>query len=485
MTLLSKSNYLKGLQCPKLLWTSIHDKDQLPEITKQDQKKFDEGSQVGQLAKQLFPDGIDIPEDDFKENLEKSKELIKQRKCLFEVAIRKDDLYSRADILDPVGKDQWDIIEVKSGTKVKPVNIEDVAFQKYVYEKSGLKIRKCFLLHLNNEYIRKGEINIQELFTKEDITEEVNKIKDIEKRVAKMLDTINSPNCPNIDIHIKCNDPYPCPLEKDCWGFLPNNSIFELYRLHKKKCFHLISEGVYEMKDIPSNFKLNDKQKIQCKCAETGEPHIDKVEIKKFLDDLKYPLYYLDFETYSTAVPLYDGLKPYSQVPFQFSLHIQKEPSGETEHFEFLGSKGDCRLEFITKLKEFLGTKGHIVVYNQSFEKARLKELAEFFPEFKEWVDSINKRIIDLLIPFRDFCYYHPNQKGSCSIKKVLPSITGKGYDGMEIDNGGLASFEYFDMIFGNREDKDKIRKNLLKYCKLDTEGMVWIINTLREKVNK
>ncbi|MBT4208168.1 DUF2779 domain-containing protein, partial [Candidatus Woesearchaeota archaeon] len=153
MVLLSKSKYLIGLQCLKYFWISLHEKDRIPEVDLATQHKFDQGHLVGQLAKQLFPDGIDIPEADFKQNLEKTKEFIKLGKPLFEPAFMVGNLYSRADILVPNG-DGWDIIEVKSGTKVKDINVHDVAFQKYVYELAGLKIKKCFLMHINNEYVK-------------------------------------------------------------------------------------------------------------------------------------------------------------------------------------------------------------------------------------------------------------------------------------------------------------------------------------------
>ncbi len=178
MPLLTKSRYLIGLQCPKYLWISLHEPENIPEVDMSAQHRFDQGHIVGQLAKRLFPDGIDIPEEDFKENIAKTKEFLKLGEPLFEAAFQVGNIYSRADILVPVGK-KWDIIEVKSGTKVKEVNIHDVSFQKHVYEESGLKIRKCFLLHVNNEFVKNGEINPEEFFTKEDITEEVEAIVDI------------------------------------------------------------------------------------------------------------------------------------------------------------------------------------------------------------------------------------------------------------------------------------------------------------------
>ena len=216
---------------------------------------------------------------------------------------------------------------------------------------------------------------------------------------------------------------------------------------------------------------ISDKQGIQHACEQKNEVYIHQEGLKHFLNTLKGTLYYLDFETFSTAVPLLDGTKPYQQIPFQFSLHVNGE------HHEFLGDKLDCRLEFLKELKKVLGSTGTIVTYNQSFEIGRLRELGAAFPEYKDWVESVVVRIVDLIVPFRQFHYYNPKQKGSCGLKKVLPAITGKDYSHLEINDGGTASLSYLNMIYNNGPD---VRNNLLKYCELDTEGMVWIVDELR-----
>ncbi|MCK4922867.1 MAG: DUF2779 domain-containing protein, partial [Bacteroidales bacterium] len=213
--------------------------------------------------------------------------------------------------------------------------------------------------------------------------------------------------------------------------------------------------------------------------------------IKKFLDTLKHPLYFLDFETFNTAIPLYDGVRPYQQITFQFSLYVQDKPDGKLVHHSFLAEgKEDPRLMFLSSLQKVLGEKGSIIAYNQSFEIGRLKELAEAFTDYKKWIESILPRFIDLMVPFRKFYYYNPVQQGSASIKKVLPAITGKGYDDMEISEGGTASLEFLritqgasDGTFPDNNEIKKVRENLEKYCALDTEGMVWIVNRLKELI--
>jgi len=488
--LLTKSKYMVGLQCPKHLWILFHQKDKIPEIDEQTQHKFDQGHLVGEFAKSLFPNGIDIDTSDFKKNLEESKKLLTSGKPIFEAGFMFDRLYSRADILQPIKKDTFDLIEVKSSTEVKDENIDDVTFQKYCYEKSGIKIRKCFLMYVNNEYIKKGDIKPQDFFKKEDITLNVNeRIEWIDEKIKEMFKVIDSKDIPNTKINLCCKDPYECPLLDDCWSFLPEPNIFNLYYGKKKVLFELFESGVKVVSDIPSDFKLNDKQKIQHKCEKNNQIHIDKKGINSFLKTLKYPLYFLDFETYGTVIPLYDNLKPYQQIPFQFSLHTIDKKGTKPKHYSFL-TKGtdDPRDEFIKELKNLLGTKGSIIVYNQGFEQGKLNEIAEFLPKYKPWVNQTIKRMVDLLKPFRDFSYYNPKQKGSCSLKKVLPALTGKSYQGMEIAEGGTASLRYLYSVHGaydgtkaSPEEVKKIREDLEKYCCLDTEGMIWIADKLRE----
>ncbi|MFH1333636.1 MAG: DUF2779 domain-containing protein, partial [archaeon] len=449
-----------------------------PEPSTSDLFRFDQGTEVGELAKQLFPEGINIPDKDFKENLELTKKALKKKKPLFEAGIGYNDLFSRADILVPI-KDQWDIIEVKSSTEVKDVNLHDVSFQKHVYEKAGLKIRKCFLCHINKEFRKKGKIKPKELLKLEDITKEVDLISvGIEKRIEDMLGIIVSKTCPKISLGPYCKDPYECAI--DCQSELPDGNVLELYRIGKKG-YALLDENIELISELQDTYKLSDKQHIQKKCSKTKKPYIQKESLRHFLKPITEPIYFLDFETFATAIPIYDNTKPYQNIPFQFSLHIKDK---SLKHISFLHkTKSDPRLQFLKELKKSLGDKGPIVVYNQSFEKGRLKELAEAYPKYEKWVESVNNRMVDLLIPFRNFHYYHPKQKGSASIKVVLPAVTGKSYKDLDIASGGDASVSYYNVIFKKGKNKAKVMKDLEKYCGLDTVGMVWILEELRKLV--
>jgi len=482
MALLTKSKYMIGLKCPAYLWMAINDKASLPEFDDVAKHRFAEGNEVGELAKQLFPKGIDIPTDEgFNQNISHTQDAMALKLPVFEAAIMHDRLYARADVLNPKGA-KWDLYEVKSTTKVKPEHIHDVSFQKYCYELAGLKINKCYVLHLNNEYIHKSKLNIKALFTETDVTSKVEKaLVGMQGRVKNMLKIIDSETRPKTQIHCDCKKPYVCPLMKDCWDFLPDENVFDLIR-GGALSFDLFSQDILHIKDIPRDYNLGEKQSIQRKCAINSKTHVDKWKIKQFLDTLEYPLYHLDFETFQSAIPIFDNSKPYQQIPFQFSLHIENK-DGSLKHHSFVAStKGDPRESFAKELKKVLGKKGSIIVYYQSFEKARLQEIAEALPKYAPWVKSVLPRVIDLYEPFSKFHYYNPVQKGSASIKKVLPAVTGKGYEGLEISGGMEASLAFIKLRKGvSKSEEAKIRKDLEVYCGLDTEAMIWIIQNIIE----
>jgi hypothetical protein len=482
--MLSKSRYLNGIQCPRLLWISCNEPERIPKPDAATQHVFDQGRFVGELAKKLFPNGIDIPQGDFMENIATTKELLAKRKPLFEAGIRSEKIYCRVDILNPVNDDEWGIVEIKSSTSVKDVHIDDVSFQKFCCEKAGLKIKTCKLGFINNQYVKEGEIDPTKLFVLEDISTRVEETADsIEERVFHLLQVISNKTCPEVSIGRHCLAPYECPLRAECWAFLPENNVFDL-RGGKTNQFSLYEQGITSIKGIPDDIPLSKQQQIQKECVITGSVHVEKEEIRQFLSRLKYPLYYLDFETFGPAIPIYDGTRPYQDIPFQFSLHVVEDDASEPLHHSFLAERGeDPRPQILHELQRLLGSEGSIIAYNAGFEEGVLKELVEAFPEYSDWLEGILARMIDLLFPFTNFHYYNASQKDTASLKKVLPAVTGRGYEEMGIGAGMDASVAYGRIMYGNAtgEEITKVRADLLKYCKLDTEGMIWILSELRK----
>ena len=483
---LTKSNYLSGLQCPKLLWIEKNDKERIPELSEIDKNKIREGYLIEELAKTLFPNLIDISKVSFNKQIKKTQEALNKKVPIFQPTFSVDNLYSRADILIPTG-DKWDIIEVKGATEIKDIHLEDLAFQKYVYEKAGLKIRNCIVMHVNKEYVRDGNIEPSKLLMQTDATEKVEKVSEgIEERINKIFKIIKG-KCPEFSPDDLLTIEYDNFLQDEFMDSLPYENIFQFVRILKKKAVPLYKEGVVKMKDVPDDFKLNDKQKIQRLLSEKGGIHKDKKQIKYFLDNLQYPVYYFDFETINSAIPKFDKSKPYQQIPFQYSLHIQEEPNGELKHISFLAEgTDDPRIALFKSLKDNLGNKGDILAYNQSFEKMVLKQGGELFPEYSDLVkNNFLPRIKDLMKVFFDFHYYNPKQKGSVSIKKVLALFSDLKYDNLEIKKGDVASFEFERVTYGEVSDgeRKKVRDALEIYCGLDTMAEVEIVNGLGEVI--
>lgn len=486
--LLTKSKFMAGLQCPRYLWFYVNEPQRLPPPDMVTQHTFDQGHAVGDLAKRLYPGGIDMAGLGFREMLNETTARLRERKPIFEAAIQADQLYARMDILAPSADGSWDIIEVKSGTSIKSENIADVAFQSYVCTQSGLHIDRCWLMYLNREFRKHGEIDPADIFLSEDITEDVAElVGGMADMVEDMLLTMAG-TPPDPVISRACNSPYSCPLKAECWQVLPKHPVTGLYRIGEKMD-GLLRHGITAITNIPKDFELNDKQRIQRECIQESKPHFKINEIASFLNHLPYPHYYLDFETFATAIPLFEGTRPYQNIPFQFSLHIAANENSTLEHRHFLyQGNEDPRPDFVGALNQAMGQDGRIIVYNQSFEQKVLEELAAEFPEYEEWVAEVVSRMADLIVPFRAFHYYHPAQQGSASLKNVLPALTGISYDQLNISNGQIASLMYYQATYGDgtaAETKAQLYEDLLEYCGQDTEGMVRIVEELRSLVTQ
>jgi len=479
-SIISKSRYMNGLQCHRLLWFVVNSPDELPKIEEDKQFIFDQGHEVGNYAKKLYPEGVEVPHDIH--FIEATKKYVFERKTIFEGAFSCEDTFAKVDILKPVDRDAWDIIEVKSSTRVKDENIDDVAFQRFVVDGSGLTVRRCFQIYVNNKYIRDGNIDPHKFLSIEDITDQVaEKLGCVKGNTVSMQQIIALKMPPKVSIGPHCSNPYDCPLKGQCWSYLPEHNITELYYFKGK--YEMLERGILSIEDLPSEVRLSDKQRIQIDAIKSGNPIINKGPIRKFFTELEYPIYCLDFETLSVAIPPFDGTRPYQKIPFQFSIHVIHELESDVESHNFLA---DGRTNFapeLIKALKVIGPKGTVLAYNMTFERQVLDVLKELSPENSEWLNSISDRLKDLIEPFRAFSYYHPGQHGSCSLKAVLPVLTGKSYGDMEIGEGGTASIRYYLTHFREsaKEEREKVRNALLQYCDLDTAGMAEILRKLEE----
>lgn len=451
---LSKSQYIRGLQCHKSLWLYRHRRDLMTETPPSLQFTFDQGRLIGELAWRRFSGGRLIKEDHLHaaEALKATAAAADEgQSVIYEAAAIYDRVLIRADILVRRGK-LWDLIEVKGAAGVKEVNLDDVAVQKYVLDGAGFSIRKCFVMHVNNQYTRQGEIDAAKFFTLADVGEEAALMqKEIPKRVARMLEVLNLKNAPEIDIGPHCSAPYDCAFMDHCWKDIPDYSVFDLVRIKNEKALALRKKGVLLIRDIPEDFPLSASQKLQVEVEKSGRPRIDRQAIAEILKKPVYPLHFLDFETISPAIPPYDGIRPFQQIPFQASLHIQKVKGGPVESREYLGdAKSDPRPGLVDFLVKSIAPQGSVVAYNASFEGSRIAELADTYPRSAKSLRAIKDRLWDIAIPFRSGFYVHPKFKGRWSIKAVLPALVPEmSYEGMIIGNGQDASSAYLNLMEG------------------------------------
>ena len=484
--LLSKSSFLKGLQCEKHLYLYKYHYDEMDELSDMQKSIFQRGTDVGELAQQLFPGGFDAsPPNHFEYDKCVAVTDLKIKEgvdIIYEAGFQFDDVLSVADIIVKEGNG-WNIFEVKSSTSVSETYINDSALQYYVLSNAGIEINDFSIIYINNQYIRKGELNLEELFSMESVLEFVLPLQNfIKENIVRLKKVIKKREMPEIDIGEHCHNPYICGFYNYCRKHIPENSVFDFSGMHLAKKYELYRQGIIKLDAVPEDYTLNKANKLQLEIYKTGNVQIDEEAIKEFISDLNYPLYFMDFETFQPAIPRFDNSKPYQQIPFQYSIHSKEKTESEPKHLEFLAEPGDDpRIKFIEGLLRGTNGEGDIIVYNKSFEIMRLKEIARDFPEYVDKIEALILRIKDLMVPFRKKYYVAPEMKGSYSIKAVLPALVPElSYDELEINEGGLASIAYESLLSETDLMKiAEIKSQLLEYCKLDTLAMVKILERL------
>ena len=452
---LSKSNYIMGLDCKKALWLKKNRKDLELEYDEQTLQNFENGENIHNLAYGLFKGGIMIEAEhsEVDKGAKLTSELSKTHDILYEATAKLDNgCFCRIDVFIKNG-DAWDMIEIKSATSVRDYYIDDLAFQKFVFENAGYKIKASKVCYINNEYVRVGELDIAEIFKIEDVTDRVSeKSKEIKSSIEELLTLQSQKDEPCAQIGGKC---FNCPFSHYCLQDLPEYSIFDLFVSSKAEKIYLKNNS-FRVEDVKIQDCTTDNQLIERDAYLNKSIYVDNKKIKDWLDKLCYPLYYLDYETVQSSIPLFDYSSPYSKIPFQCSLHIQEKPNGKVKHIEFLHKeKSDPRRKLAEFLIENLRDTGSIVVYNQSFEKERNEELAKLFLDLSDDLYKKNDRVVDLLKPFKQKALYSYKQNGSSSIKYVLPAFSCLSYKDMDIANGGEAMNEYL-LFLEEKKAKDE-----------------------------
>lgn len=500
---LSKSKYCALWQCPKIAWLNKY----MPEVKTEDpgvEARFSSGNEVGDLAMGLFGDFVEVTtydgeKLDLGKMIEKTKEeMTNGTPVICEASFSFNGLYCAVDILKKED-DGWAIYEVKSSTispkkpEVKTVYVADISYQKYVLEHCGVNVKGTYIVNISKDYVREDEIDIHELFFILNVDDLVNEeIQRVEPNIKLAEKVLNDDTEPDYDLDKRCKSPYECAYWDCCSKHLPEKSVFDLYRLNWEKKIELYHEGYIEYKDLLMCESIkNEKQIRQMEYAiEEKGIYIERDNIRDFLKKLTYPLYFLDFETMQPVIPLFKGTKPYQQIPFQYSLHYIEKEGGELKHKEFLAESGtDPRRDIAEALCRDIPKNVCVTAYNKQFECGRIGELAEFFPDLSEHLLNISGNIVDLLDPFQAGYYYKREMGGSFSIKSVLPAIYPDdpelNYHNLENVHNGAEAMSIFPQIqFMEPAEKERTRKNLLKYCELDTYAMVKVWQEL-ERVSE
>lgn len=487
--LLSKSTYMRGRQCPKALWLHKHRRELIPPVDPARQAVYDTGTEVGLLAQQLFPGGVDCtPETpyDFAPAIAATQQAIAEgRTVIYEAAFLHEGVLAALDILVK-DADGWKAYEVKSSTSPKEYQWHDAALQAHVIEGSGIPLVDVSIVHLNNSYVRQGAIDVHQLFTITSVKKLVDRERpDVPTRIEALKAVVQQTEPPMVDIGPHCSSPFDCDFRQHCWAHVPAaGNVFQLTRAMGKD-WELYQRGILLLKDIPDDEPLSTTQQRQVAGAKHGTATIDKRELRRWLDGLCYPLHHLDFETFMPAVPLFDGTRPFQQLPFQYSLHIERSPGAAPEHREFLADgTGDPRAAFVERLLADIGPEGDILAYNATFEKQRLHELARDLPQHAISLHALIARIKDLHTPFKAGWYVVPAMNGRTSIKVVLPALVPQlRYDDLAVQEGDSASRLFLQLVTGRYTgDVGQLRMDLLAYCRMDTLAMVEVLAVLHRE---
>lgn len=485
------------LRHPAWLWLKKYDKNKLPPVDDNTQALFDAGHDFEKYAEKLFPDGVKLGFNNYDEynalTRKTQEELVGGSNTIFQGRFEADGLTCIVDVLNRSGEDVFDLIEIKSSTKVKPEHEYDLAYQLLVLHKAGIKIDNIAVIHLNKEFVKEGPIDPDSLTEKTDVTGAVRLLADVtEEQIGKAKKVLLSREMPDISPQFVNQ----LEISGTTW-FADWMAIYEILRpeLDPYSIYHLsypsaeqIAEledrGISLIADIPDVLALRPKQLVQIQTTRSNQRILDLDKIRGFLETFKYPLYFFDYETLSSAIPFFDGCSPYQDYPFQYSLHVQDSVGTEVRHLEYLHDEASNPMSGLLKqLHNDIGEAGTILTWNMSYEKGCNTRMAKFYPEYKDFLDGVNERIEDLMTPFTNMWFFDKDFFGSASVKKVLPALVPElSYKGMDVSDGLLARRVWTETVLKgkNPEKKQDTLTSLSKYCTLDTFAMVRILDELR-----
>ncbi|MDQ7814995.1 MAG: DUF2779 domain-containing protein [Patescibacteria group bacterium] len=483
--LLTKSSFMHFKECPIRLWLE----KVRPDVCVPEEGGVglvaQQGREVDLLARGLYPGGVEIRSFNLEGFRDTQVAMSGGAKILFQPTAFASSLSARADILTLGADGKWNIHEVKMATSVKDDYYFDLAFQKICFELAGIPIGKTFLTHINNGYVRRGAIEVNELFIEEDVTDLVlGKIQAVEDLIPRAKEVLDWPQ-QLAAVHLaQCHDLVTCKYT-GCWL---NHFVYPIKEgimrvLGPATAAAMLESGGVTLEGLSDEFLAS----IPYRAPEVLWPHrIDKDRIRADIEALEYPLYFFDYETYSSPIPPFDGYRPYQQVPFQYSLFVLSRDAESRRHDFLMRTFDDPALDLIADMRQEIGPSGNLVAWHASFEMGRNRELAEAHPEHADFLFGLNNRMYDLIRPFKQHAYVHPGFRGSASLKKVMPVLVPElSYDNLNIRKGDQASATWpviTDPTISEAE-KEKLIADEIEYCRLDVYGMVRILEALKRDV--
>ncbi len=499
MTLISKSTFLEFQMCPKDTWLKLHKPDLVASFkpTEFELHLMEQGNEVEAVARQLWPNAVLVRATGDEATAETARLMAAGTPAIFQATFVADGFIIKCDVLvRGDGPDTWDVYEIK-GTNSKKEgsedrdHISDLAFQANVLAAAGITTGRLFIVHLNKEYVRSGALDIDALFVKDDSTEQVNEVRaDIKRAMLAAREFLNRIDEPGIgcDCDRKGRNRH-CRTFAYSHPEVPEYSVHDIVRIgsSKKKLNYFMDEHIYTLDAIPDHVELGEAQQNQVRAHKRSRPLIDEAAIAETLGTYQYPLYFFDYETFAPAIPAFDGYSPYQRIPFQFSLHILREPDGDLEHVEFLHEeKSDPTDTAAAVLAKHITPGGSVVVWYAPFERGVNAEIGKRSPQFAKIIDRINGQLVDLRDVFAHQHYVHPDFRGSTSIKAVLPVLVPElSYKELAIQEGATASERWWKMVAVETSagERAAIAAALREYCKLDTYAMYAIWRELVRQV--
>ena len=454
------------------------------------QYRFATGTEVGELAQKRYPGGRLIGHDylHFREAHRETKELLSDLSvpALFEPAFLYKQVRCRVDILQRLPEGGWKIIEVKSATKLKDEYLNDIALQYWVLKGANIDVRDACVLTLNPEYVRGKRLNVNKLFVEHPVWKVIQELASlIGSEVDSMKSILAGDSAPDIAMGAHCTEPYRCPFYEHCSSDLPklDHPVTEFYRFYRLDAEELAERGIEEIRDVPADYQLSEINEVIRKSVLSGKAQRRKRnELIDRVSRLRKPVRHLDFETLNPGIPIYEGTRPYQQVPFMFSMHTETR-NGSLLHDDYLHEEYTDPRRFVAeRLIESAGERGSICMYS-SFERIQIQNLANEFPDLEGDLQRILGRLVDIAPFVRDH-YYHPEFRGSFSLKSVYPVLGKSDYTDLEITEGSIASIVYMHALNSeDLEERERIFRNLREYCRRDTLATHEILGRLRGQI--